>query len=154
MYHGTLEHVSINDIVIDCVLGEGRNGACFKVKWNGVDCAMKQFDIGRDGDVFFKREIQAYMLLQKAWGILVPKPMFISETFSGGTVFLGLQLGHESTNIDDLAKFHDVLDQLEKEYGIRHKDAERGRNMLIITDTNGVERVVAIDFEDWDEVRC
>jgi hypothetical protein len=114
---------------------------------------MKQFDIGRDGDFSFKREIQAYMLLQKAWGILVPQPMFISETFSGGTVFLGLQLGHESTNLDDLPKFDNVLEQLEKEYGIRHNDAECGRNMLIITDTDGAERVVAIDFEDWDEVR-
>jgi predicted Ser/Thr protein kinase len=153
MYQNALEHVPIDEIKILDVVGEGRNGVCYKVKWKGVECAMKQFDIGRDGDFSFKREIQAYMLLQKAWGILVPQPMFISETFSGGTVFLGLQLGHESTNIDDLPKFDYVLKQLEKEFGIQHNDAECGRNMLIITDADGAERVVAIDFEDWDEVQ-
>ena len=147
----TLDYVSFHDIVIVDVLGEGRNGTCFKVKWNGLECAMKQFDIGRSGDAFFKKEIHAYMLLQKAWGVLVPRPMFLSD-FYGGVMFLGLQLGRESTSSDDLPKFGEVLRRLAKEYGIRHNDAEHGRNMVIITDTNGDERVAAIDFEDWDEV--
>ena len=92
------------------------------------------------------------MLLQKAWGILVPQPLFLSESFSGGRLFVGLQLGRKSTSDDDLPKFQKVLQQLRTEYGIRHNDAECGRNMIVITDTNGVERVAAIDLEDWDEV--
>jgi hypothetical protein len=113
---------------------------------------LKQFDIGRDGDTYFEKEIQAYMLLQKAWGVLVPRPLFLSESFSGGRLFLGLQLGHESTSSEDLLKFKNVLQQIEKEYGIRLNDVECGRNMIIITDSKGVERVAAIDLEDWVEV--
>jgi hypothetical protein len=153
-HQGTLDYVLYDDIAIINVLGEGRNGACFKVKWNGVECAMKQFDIGRDGDKYFEKEIRAYMLLRNAWGVLVPRPLFLSESYSGGIMLLGLQLGHESTNDDDdLQKFDDVLHRLATEFGIQHNDAECGRNMIIITDTNGVERVAAIDFENWDEVQ-
>jgi hypothetical protein len=50
--------------------------------------------------------------------------------------------------------FDDVLQHLATEYVIQHNDAECGRNMVIITDTNGVERVAAIDFENWDQVHC
>ena len=67
-------------------------------------------------------------------------------------MFLGLQLGRESTNSDDLPKFDCVLQRLANEYGIQHNDAERGRNMVIITDANGDDRLAAIDFEDWDKV--
>ena len=91
-------------------------------------------------------------MLQKAWGILVPRPMFLSESFSGGRLYLGLQLGRESTSDEDLPKFENVLQQLETEYGIRHCDAVCGRNMIVITDSDGVERVAAIDLEDWVEV--
>ena len=152
LHRGELILASLDEIEIMGVLGYGYNGVCFKVKWNGTEYAMKQFDIGQDGDTFFSREIRAYMLLQSAWGILVPRPIFISESFSGGVMFLGLQLGRESKNNDDIHKFEKVLEQIETEYGIRHNDAERGRNMITITDINGDERVVAIDFEDWDDV--
>ena len=153
IHQGVLEHVPINDIVFLGILGVGRNGACFKVQWNGIECALKQFDIGRDGDTYFEKEIQAYMLLQKAWGILAPRPLFLSESFSGGRLFLGLQLGRKSNGSDDdLLKFKNVLQQLETEYGILHNDAVCGRNMIVITDANGVERVAAIDFESWVEV--
>ena len=152
LHQGALELVPLDQIEMMGVLGYGRNGACFKVIWNGTKYAMKQFDIGRDGDRYFRKEICAYMLLQKAWGILVPQPIFLSESFSGGVMFLGLQLGCESKNDDDSQKFEKVLVQIEKEYGIRHNDAECGRNRIAITDCNGVERVVAIDLEDWNEV--
>jgi hypothetical protein len=82
---------------------------------------------------------------------LVPQPMFVSESVSGGRWFLGLQLGRDPTEDDDTTKFKHVLNRLETEYGIQHNDAE-GRNMLYITDVDGVERIVAIDFEYWDYV--
>ena len=67
-------------------------------------------------------------------------------------MFLGLQLGYESETVENYKKFDDVLQRLKKEYGIQHNDAE-GRNMIAITDSNGKEKVVAIDFEDWDVVQ-
>ena len=147
-----LEHIPWDSFEILDVLGYGWNGACFRVKWNGTEYAMKQFDIGRHGDTYFRQEIRAYMLLRRAWGILVPRPIFTSESFSGGRMFLGLQLGRTSTGGDDREKIEKVLEQIEKEYGIRRNDCGRGRNMITITDTNGMERVVAIDFDDWDDV--
>jgi hypothetical protein len=75
IHQGVLDCVPLDSIEILGVLGQGRNGACFRVKWNGVECTMKHFDIGRDGDIYFEKEICAYMLLQKAWGILVPESM-------------------------------------------------------------------------------
>ena len=153
LHQGAFEFTPFEDIEILGVIGYGRNGACFKVKWDGSEYAMKQFDIGRDGDTYFSNEIRAYVLLRSAWGILVPRPIFLSESFSGGVMFLGLQLGCESTNYDDIVKFEQVLKQIETEYGIRHNDVDQGRNMIVITDTNGVARVAAIDFEDWNDVR-
>jgi predicted Ser/Thr protein kinase len=153
LYHDVVDFVPLDDIVVVGVCGDGRNGTCYKVKWNGMECAMKQFDIVKDGDVGFEKEIRAYKLLRKAWGTLVPRPMFLSETFSGTIMLLGLQLGHDTENVEDLPKFDAVLERLKKEYGIQHNDAEQGRNMLIITDSDGNERVVAIDFEDWFEVK-
>ena len=152
LHQGELEVIPRDNIEILDVLGYGWNGACFKVKWNGTEYAMKQFDIGRHGDTYFRQEIRAYMLLRRAWGILVPRPIFTSESFSGGRMFLGLQLGRTSTGGDDREKIDKVLEQIEKEYGIRRNDCGRGRNMITITDTNGMERVVAIDFDDWDDV--
>ena len=71
----------------DVVLGAGRCGACFKVKWNGAEYALKQYDTGNDGDVPFLKEISAYMLLQIVWGGLVPRPVFLFESFSGTSCF-------------------------------------------------------------------
>jgi hypothetical protein len=146
-----LPYVAINKIEIIDGIGAGRNGCCFKVNWNGQMYAMKQFDIVRDGDAYFKKELCAYLELKTAWGILVPRPIFVSESKSGGRLFLGLQLGREPTADDDTSQFQNVLNRLQKEYGIRHNDAER-RNMIYISDADGVERIAAIDFEDWDRV--
>jgi hypothetical protein len=153
IHRGAIAFAPYDDIVTVGVLGQGRNGGCFKVKWKGIEYAMKQFDIGKHGDKHFVKEIRAYVLLKNVWGILVPRPIFLSESYSGNIMFLGLQLGHESDNADDDKKFDDVLQRLKKEYGIRHNDAKCGRNMIALTDSNGEERVVAIDFEDWDQVQ-
>jgi aminoglycoside/choline kinase family phosphotransferase len=67
-------------------------------------------------------------------------------------LFLGLQLGREPTVNDDTSQFKIVLNQLKEEYGIQHNDAD-SRNMIYITGVDGVERIVAIDFEDWDLVK-
>jgi hypothetical protein len=152
LHHGAITYVPYNKIVTVGAIGTGRNGACFKVKWKDQEYAMKQFDIGRYGDKYFEREMQAYMMLQDVWGILVPRPIFLSESCTGGVMFLGLQLGRESNNANDIKKFDGVLLRLRNDYGIRHNDAGHGRNMIIITDTDGNERVAAIDFEDWDKV--
>jgi hypothetical protein len=155
LHQGALIYVPLKHTSLDKereAIGVGRNGACFKVKWNETEYALKQFDIGRHGDMNFVKEISAYMLLQDVWGILVPRPVFLSESFSGGVMFLGLQLGRPPNATDDVSDISNVIHRIEKEYGIRHNDAAFGRNMIIITDADGVERVAAIDFEDWDEV--
>jgi hypothetical protein len=150
-----MPYVSFEDIVVMNVLGSGRNGCCFRVNWNGQEYAMKQFDIGRDGQDNYTNEILAYMLLREVWGILVPHPIFLSESKSGSRFYLGLQLGRDPYHVDDdiLQKFSHVLSCIRKEYGIQHMDAE-GRNMIFIPDPNcsGSERIVAIDFEDWEFV--
>jgi hypothetical protein len=66
--------------------------------------------------------------------------------------FLGLQLGREPNESDDLTGWYQILQSLKQEYGIRHNDAEV-QNMIFIADSvTGVERMVAIDLEDWDDV--
>jgi hypothetical protein len=144
-----LPHISIDDVEIVSVLGSGRNGSCFRVNWKGQELAMKQFDVGRDGNDHYAKEIVAYSLLYDGWGILVPRPIFLSQSTSGGRVYLALQLGREPNEKDDISGFDNVLDRLKTEYGIRHNDAD-GRNMIFIPDSNGGERIVAIDFEDWN----
>jgi hypothetical protein len=144
--------VPYNDIAIGDVIGDGRNGSCFKVVWKSQEFAMKQFDIGKRGEVPYKKEIAAYMRLRDAWGKLVPQPMFLSESPSGGVKFLGLQLGREPNESDDLGEWYQIWQSLKQEYGFRHNDAE-GRNMIFIADSvTGVERIVAIDLEDWYDV--
>jgi hypothetical protein len=66
--------------------------------------------------------------------------------------FLGLQLGREPNEYDDLTGWNQILQSLKQEYGVRHNDADV-RNMIFIADSvTGVERMVAIDLEDWDDV--
>jgi hypothetical protein len=147
-----LPNISYNDIAIGDVIGHGRNGSCFKVVWNGQEFAMKQFDMGKGGEAPYRKEIAAYMRLRDAWGILVPTPMFLSESPSGWVKFLGLQLGRMPNEFDDFTGWDQILRSLKQEYGVRHNDAE-GRNMIFIADSvTGGERMVAIDLEDWDDV--
>jgi hypothetical protein len=90
-----LENVSYEDITIVSSLGEGRNGTTFKARWKGIDVAMKQYDLDKGGEENFLSELSAYAKLRDVWGMLVPKPLFLSEARSGGVQFLGLQLGRE-----------------------------------------------------------
>jgi hypothetical protein len=149
-----LPQVPFDDIEILDELGTVRNGSCLKVKWNGEEYAMKQFDIGWHGDQQYCHEIEAYAILKEAWGDLVPCPLFLSESFSGGILFLGLQLGRKPTEQDknfDL-NVKEITQRLEMEYGIYHNDVE-DRNMVVISDENGCDKLVAIDFEDWEDYR-
>ena len=80
--------------------------------------------------------------------------MFLSEAPSGGVKFLGLQLGRafrddESDNKDMNYQFQLVLEALTEEYGIRHNDVEGN---AVIIEANGCEKIVAIDFEDWQDL--
>ena len=131
------------------VIGEGRNGAAFKVCWHGQEVAMKQFDIGRQSEAYFSQEINAYMKLQDVWGVLVPRPVFVSESFTGGRLFLGLQLGRDPEGDDDTSSAPSIIKRLEDEFGIKHNDAA-GRNFVFVDDGEGSERLVAIDFEDYE----
>jgi hypothetical protein len=136
-------------------LGSGRNGSVFKVCWGGNSAAVKQFDVGRDGDENFDKEVCAYARTRSVWGKLVPEPLFLSESPSGGVKFLGLQPGRplndEECENDDLfcQQWQSVLATLENEFGIQHNDA---RGNAIVIETNGEERLVAIDFEDWEDL--
>jgi hypothetical protein len=149
---GELPHVSYRDLKIVDVLGCGQNGAVLKVLWRGREAAMKQFDVGKRGYEPFDSELAAYMKLRDAWGVLVPTPLFLSKSVSGGVVFLGLELGRDPG--DDAyyqsEQWENVLRSLEG-YGIRHSDA-KCRNALVIKDANGSERLVASDLEYWNEV--
>lgn len=139
--------VSLDEISIVSVIGAGRNGAAFKVRWKGREAAMKQFDVGRRSETWFDKEIDAYIKLQDVWGELVPRPLFVSESFTGGVRFLGLQLGRDPKCDDDTSSAPAVLERLEKEFGIKQNDTE-GRNFIFVSDKPGSERLVAIDFED------
>lgn len=135
-------------------LGFGRNGSVFKAIWGECTVALKQFDIGKDGQIGYERELAAYARTKDAWGKLVPEPLFLSETPSGGVKFLGLQLGRSLEGGVKVLKhqWDSILVSLEEEFGIRHNDAEgRSVNAIVVND-NGCDRLVAIDFEDWDDL--
>jgi hypothetical protein len=112
---------------------------------------MKQFDVGKDGYGPFDSELAAYVKLRDAWCVLVPTPLFLSKSVSGGAMFLGLELGRNPELGDDVSQWRNVLRSSECEYGIRHSDAE-GRNTFFFKDAKGSERLVAIDLEHWYEV--
>jgi hypothetical protein len=149
-----LPQVDFRDLALGKELGIGRNGSTFKVSWGGKQAAVKQFHIGEGGRVGLKKELCAYARTRCVWGTLVPEPLFLSQTPSGGVILLGLQLGRslrsrESENKNILKQWASVIATLEEDFGIRHNDAEG--NALIVT-TKGTEHLVAIDFEDWDDV--
>jgi hypothetical protein len=131
-----LPHVPLDDIEIVKVLGLGPNGVCYKVRWKGTEYAMKQFDLGRMGEKMFCREMEAYMVLKKAWGDLVPRPIFLSMSHTGWVIFLGLQLGRTFTELDDYRFEYNsktILQRLQTEYHIQHNDVN-DHNMIILTD--------------------
>jgi hypothetical protein len=147
-----LPYISNKDFIIIGVLGGGRNGSCFRVKWNGQEYAMKQYDTGRDGCKNYNNELLAYMLLRDVWGILVPRPIFLSE--SCFIKYIGYQLGREPNEDDDESMIKPVLLRIQEEFGIRNNDHYIKSLMIFIPDTNccGGERVVASDFDHWEFV--
>ena len=51
--------------------------------------------------------------------------------------------------LEQLKEAHAIL---EKDYGIRHNDAEEGRNSILIDDGKDHQRVAVIDFESWEDL--
>jgi hypothetical protein len=88
-------------------------------------------------------------MLKAVQGIYVPKAFFVSKLPGYGIKFLGLQVGREPTPNDTTFNRWEVLSALEKQYGIKHLDSVR-RNDLIITDDLGNERLVMIDWEEYE----
>jgi hypothetical protein len=149
-----MPHVPIEDIEIKCAFGYGKNGTTFKAVWKGTEVAMKQFDLGKGGDMALQSEMTAYAMLEDVWGVLVPKPLFLSESLSEGVVLLGLQLGRDVTEDDNVSvsRRNAVRDGI-YEHGIRLLDHEgRTGNFLFLPERNGCERLVAIDLEDYELV--
>ena len=155
-----LPFVSVGDLVIMDPIGYGRNGAVFRVRWKGQEYALKQFDTATAiGLRSFIRESQAYALLQDVWGVLVPKPMFLSELGDATIKFLGLQLGRAPTAIEcDSTSFaadsRKVIQKLYHKYGFEHLDAEVLRNWLYVPtgEIAKPERLVVTDLEDYRSV--
>ena len=141
-----LPSVPFGEVDIVRSLGYGRNGAVFLAKWKGKEVALKQFDVNKSG-MAFEKEVESYMKIQKAWGRLVPIPLFLSESWSGGTRFLGLQLGREPRSGDDISSWNEILFSLENEFGLRHEDCDGRRNLLFVPDGK-TERLVVADLED------
>ena len=76
----------------------------------------------------------------------------MSESLSGGILYLGLEAGRDASGSDDASdEWSSVLHQLENVHGIQHHDAIY-TNCLIVT-RGGQDRMVAIDFEDWSDSR-
>ena len=128
-------------------LGYGHNGVVCLAKWSGTKVALKQFDVGKDGYDFIDKEISAYLTLKDAWGKLVPKPLYVAESWSGLITFIGLQLGRDPRPGDDISTWNTVLSTLESQYGFRHDDAEDGNMIFVMDEATGSERLVAIDLE-------
>jgi hypothetical protein len=132
-------------------LGYGRNGCVLRADWQGQSVAVKQFDLGRPG-VFarFRKEIAAYKKLKLAQGVLVPKALFLSQRM--GMAFLGLELGRDPAEGDDVSSWPQILKRLRTEYGFCHGDADFHNNCIFIKDNEGRERLVAMDLEEYELV--
>ena len=155
-----LPFVSVVDLDIMDPIGYGRNGAVFRVRWKGQQYALKQSDTSTAiGLESFIRESQAYALLQDVWGVLVPKPMFLSELRDPTIKFLGLQLGRTPTDIECRStsfatNSRKVLQKLYRKFGFEHLDAEVLRNWLYVWtgEIAKPERLVVTDLEDYRRV--
>ena len=148
-----LAEVPIEDVEILETLGYGHNGVVFLALWHGQKVALKQFDVGKDGYEYFDKEIAAYLALEPAWGSLVPKPLFVTESWSGWIKFFGLQLGRDPVPGDDLSERRNVLSTLENDYGFRHDDTDGGNMVFIFDEKTKTEKLVAIDLEAYTMVK-
>jgi hypothetical protein len=150
---GVLPVVPWDDIEIKGMLGYGKNGTAFKAFWAGQEVALKQFDLSKGGEPRFQSEATSYFKLQEAWGKLVPRPFFLSESASGKVTFLGMQLGRDVTKADDLSwpRVEILCEKIHQRYGIRLLDV-RGANFVFLPGEDGTEELAAIDLEDHEQV--
>ena len=113
--------------------------------------AVKQFDVTQGGLKNYVQELRGYIHLRKAWGELVPKPLFLSESWSGNVKFLGLELGR-SPDVTELPKVRDDLKRIQErlidEFGFEQLDAD-SCNTIYLPGNDRVkeEHLVAIDLE-------
>jgi hypothetical protein len=155
--HNALERVlpfvSRGDIEIKGVIGCGRNGTVLKAHWAGQEVALKQFDLSKGGEPRFQAEATAYAKLQPAWGKLVPKPLFISESASGNVTFLGLQLGRALTHADVVSgpSMQSLVEEILQSYGVQLLDV-RDLNFVFLPRQDGTEGLAVIDLEDHELV--
>lgn len=135
-------------------IGHGFHGTAFRVRVNGAEAALKQFDANKDGVTGFLKEVSADVQLKSVWGVLVPELLFVSESWLGNILYLGLQLGRTPEMVD-YHEWQRVLSLLEKDYGVRHNDADDTHNTVLIPDkaSSGGERLAIIDFEDCTFVK-
>ena len=84
----TLVETAIEEVEIIRTLGYGHDGVVLLANWRGTKVALKQFDVGKDGFEYFNSEVEAYLKLQNAWGVLVPMPLFVSQSWSGWIKFI------------------------------------------------------------------
>jgi hypothetical protein len=85
--------------------------------------------------------------------LLVPTPLFVSESWPDWIKFIGLQLGRDPVVGDDLSLRRNVLSTLEDKYGFRHNDADDGNMVFIFDEKTGYERLVAIDLESHTMIK-
>jgi hypothetical protein len=129
------------------VLGWGQNGCTFKANWDGSDVAVKQFDVTKNPGAY-EKELDAYGRLKDDWGLLVPKPLFRSASWSGNVRFLGMQRGRPLKDDDKVDSYDIVLSKLAKKYGFRQRDWSECDYCIVVDDDNGSQRLLVIDLED------
>jgi hypothetical protein len=137
------------------VLGYGRHGCIRLVAVPGAKVgpvALKEFD-GDSSTAAFCHELSVARKLARFMGTLVPRLLLVAHGPSwSGVRYLGFQPGRPLP--DDFSKWtqeqlagrKEVLRALQ-DAGFVHTDADAGRNFVLLTDSNGVERVAAVDFE-------
>jgi hypothetical protein len=128
------EMLAVPEVPLDSVrlvraLGAGRCGVVHVGEWRGREVAVKQFDLDHGAEKAWNSELSAYARLRKAWGELVPRPLFTSTSFSGAVRFLGLQLGHSrprdaALKLTFCEDMYRVLSELRERFGFEHLDPE------------------------------
>jgi hypothetical protein len=151
---GVLPFVPRDNIEIKEMIGYGKNGTVFKALWAGQEIALKQFDLSKGGKPRFQSEATAYSKLQKAWGTLVPRPLFLSESKSGNVTFLGMQLGRAIASANDVSwpRMEALCKTIHQSYGVRLLDV-RDVNFVFLPREDGSEELAVIDLEDHDFAR-
>jgi hypothetical protein len=125
-----LPFVEYDTLQLHEVLGWGRNGCTFKANWDGTDVAIKQFDVAKNPGAY-EKELDAYARLKADWGILVPKPLFRSESWSGNVRYLGMQLGRPRKDDDKVDSYETVLRKLANKHGLEQLDWSHYGNFVV-----------------------